>query len=687
MPPSITEACKKRKRRAKVYNFHGFVDSSGTINPSGSFRDNIRTFLQECAEPEDYSVAGMPVWSTLLLIQTNNLVLPFYTIEENVHFSPNPFCDHCRCTGWGDNFVCKRKYHVIIPVDGDWNRRLEDGVLDLHTHLLHGLIHCNGFGHLLCINGIEGGSKILCGRELVDLWDRFCSFLGARKISVEDVSKKRSMDLRLLYGVAYGHPWFGRWGYKFCRGSFGVAEYNYSGAIEILSSLELDQIIHDLKNKEMHQIINYYRNLSETQLITLRDLLRFMLTVKSCPCAQKKHILPAKANDSYPASKSSARLADMQNKVVVKQKSVRFRKFSSLVSTLDSRWPIRRLQYAAEVIVNQLKEKKADKLSHGGMTRQEVRDAARMFIGDTGLLDYVLKSMNNVIVGRHVVRRAVNPTTKILEYSIDEHGTGDRVSGMKALEIAENIPAPPMVPGADMYSDLGHLYMKVLLNYPESEVVELATQTILDTKHFVKEWPFRDQDDQILRFVCQVMPSVIEYEGRMDKELPVGEIVMLPLHATVGELKAAAEDAMRDSYCVVEKFVVRDIDGMEDLDDSELLFGIIESGSELVMRGSGMDLNGQLRYERGPDNWKVRCECGAKDDDGERMVACDMCEVWQHTRCNGIEDSGAVPPLFVCVGCCDSLIQSRPEAVVENEENCDDLLMVPASEYVAEFLF
>ena len=28
-------------------------------------------------------------------------------------------------------------------------------ILDLHTHLLHGVLHCNGFGHLLCVNGRE----------------------------------------------------------------------------------------------------------------------------------------------------------------------------------------------------------------------------------------------------------------------------------------------------------------------------------------------------------------------------------------------------------------------------------------------------------------------------------------------------------------------------------------------------
>ncbi|GMY32865.1 PHD finger protein MALE MEIOCYTE DEATH 1, partial [Fagus crenata] len=104
------------------------------------------------------------------------------------------------------------------------------------------------------------------------------------KITVEDVSKKRSMDLRLLYGVAYGHSWFGKWGYKFCRGSFGVAEYNYNKAIEILSSLELDQIIQDFSNtdqcRDIKQIIRHCRNMSETQLVTIKDLLRFMLTVK-----------------------------------------------------------------------------------------------------------------------------------------------------------------------------------------------------------------------------------------------------------------------------------------------------------------------------------------------------------------------------------------------------------------------
>lgn len=82
--------------------------------------------------------------------------------------------------GWSNHFLSKRKYHLIIPADDEWNKPLVDDVMDIQTHLLHGLIHCNGFGHLLCINGIEGGSKYLCGREIMDLWDRICTNLQTR---------------------------------------------------------------------------------------------------------------------------------------------------------------------------------------------------------------------------------------------------------------------------------------------------------------------------------------------------------------------------------------------------------------------------------------------------------------------------------------------------------------------------
>lgn len=97
---------------------------------------------------------------------------------------------------------------------------------------------------------------------------------------------------------------------------------------------------------------------------------------------------------------------------------------------------------AAEVIVDALKEHKSE-FGHGGMTRQDLRDAARMHIGDTGLLYYVLKSMNNVIVGNHIVRHAIN-TSRILKYTIDEVDNG--VKGPEAeLEIHQK-PLPDALP-------------------------------------------------------------------------------------------------------------------------------------------------------------------------------------------------------------------------------------------------
>lgn len=61
-----------------------------------------------------------------------------------------------------------------------------------------------------------------------------------------------------------------------------------------------------------------------------------------------------------------------------------------------------------------------------------------------------------------------------------------------------------------------------------------------------------------------------------------------------------------------------------------------------------MDFGTELKYESGVDNWTVRCKCVAQYDDGERIVACDICEIWHHSRCSGIEDAEALPPLFLC---------------------------------------
>lgn len=502
------------------------------------------------------------------------------------------------------------------------------------------------------------------------------SCLFRRKITVEDVSKKRSMDLRLLHGVAYGHPWFGRWGYRFCNGSFGVTQPKYEKAVDILSSLELDRITHNFTtgslDRDLKQIIRYYRDLSETKLITLRDLLKFMLTIKSrsIPFQRKS------ACSNIASTTSSSSCSKPVTKSFAKEKREKCRKFSDVAAGLNSRWPVRRMKYVADVVVDALKEKKvANQGFNCGMTRQEARDAARLQIGDTGLIDYVLKSMNNVVVKGLVVCRNVNRSTGILEYTIEEMGNDshDNDTEKEVEAVHKSLPPPAFSLGTDVYKDIDFFYSKVLMGNPVTQRIGLAAQTILDTKHFKKEWPFKDEEDELLRFICQMVLNFRDSESDLSRrEFPHGEIIMLPLHSTFGDLKSEVENAMRDTYCGTESFVVSEIEGMEGIEDSEVLFGLLESGSEIRVKGfvmdSGLSSISELKYESGVDNWIVRCRCGAMDDDGERMVACDICEIWQHTRCCGLEDSDVVPPLFLCAGCCASLVPSVADSSLVFEE-------------------
>ncbi|KAF2480166.1 hypothetical protein BDY17DRAFT_303351 [Neohortaea acidophila] len=41
----------------------------------------------------------------------------------------------------------------------------------------------------------------------------------------------------------------------------------------------------------------------------------------------------------------------------------------------------------------------------------------------------------------------------------------------------------------------------------------------------------------------------------------------------------------------------------------------------------------KANFAKGEENDSVRCVCGAVEDDGEDMIACDECGVWQHTTC------------------------------------------------------
>ncbi|CAM8950343.1 unnamed protein product [Rhodiola kirilowii] len=133
-------------------------------------------------------------WQILFSLQPHHpVLLSVHVVEEDATRSRSDvYCDHCRVVGWSGNPVCCKRYHFIIradtgsveeyqkPCSGCGNmlhlldarckicntlvssEDLEDWVFDQlgdSTHLLHGVVHSNGYGHLLTVNGREGGSN------------------------------------------------------------------------------------------------------------------------------------------------------------------------------------------------------------------------------------------------------------------------------------------------------------------------------------------------------------------------------------------------------------------------------------------------------------------------------------------------------------------------------------------------
>ncbi|CAM6099164.1 unnamed protein product [Calypogeia fissa] len=675
------DRARKRRRGERLFGIHTFGDPGCPSDYDRPFRDNIKAFLDECAEPELYNIEGMPAWS--IALEESDIHGPqvsLLVIEEGMRDSLHPHCDHCRCIGWSHHPVSNKRYHFIIPAPELDDRPLGQAgliggkvcpncndqippslfscqscgeeavlgsILDLQSHLLHGVLHCNGFGHLLRINGREKGSKMASGREIMDLWDRMCAMLRARKVSVEDVAKKRTLEFRLLHSVAYGECWYGRWGYKFGQGSFGITQQMYVKAIEAIRGMPINVMVQHFEevDQDVLAIVAMYQRISGPQALqTVGDLIRFMMELKAR--------LPLHPASSKSFSKSSKELEKKSSCVNINN--------GTSAADMPCRWSVKRLDLATQVIVEALKscEKK-------WMPRQDVRDAARVYIGDTGLLDFVLKSLGNRVVGGYVVRRAVNPVTKVLEYSLED--VNSCTANLNPTDRCQ--PAEPVceVGRAEVLRDIVYIYKHVLESYKPARrgirsaltAIPTAARIVLDTKQFIKdyrgeitrkcannEWDM--DDDEMLRVMCTVVLK--DNDPSRNRSSPPAELVVLPPHATVGDLKQEAQRAFRETYQIMHSFTVHSIPHL-DGDDEDLLFGTIESGSTVVVEGSGIDMCSDWRYEGGNDRWIVDCPCGTKDDDGERMIACDVCEVWQHTRCGGISDLDAIPVRFLCHRC------------------------------------
>ncbi|KAK9167817.1 hypothetical protein Scep_003008 [Stephania cephalantha] len=654
---------------ADLHDFMKFPDVETEVPDQrlrGFFRGNVRSFLTKHGRyPAPCSLfPHLMIWQVLLRIGdlvddkdgSSPAVVTLDVIEEDVTKSRSIYCDQCRVIGWSNHPVCGKRYHFIIQrdsnsIDGNprsctrcgyllqvsdyrcksceyaatsddidlWLRqRIEDT-----THLLHGVVHMNGYGHLLRVNGKEGGSKFLSGCDIMNFWDRLCNTLGVRKISVMDISKKYGLDYRILHAVTNGHPWYGDWGFEFGAGSFALTLDAYKQAIDTLSNMQLSHFFEARGPRtKLQDVINFYQSLSEYKLSTLKDL--FVFLMKLIPEAHKSSNFGIRKLDSG----SLAICPWTRNDIERVEQSI----IKVLLAVGSSCW----------VSWRALKG-----------TLHKVASAE--------LIDHCLRELGGKSVPSGTVISRCNASTNSMEYRLDSSKSIAGYGGSAILSC--NRPSE-----FHLLQDLKFLYDSLLnphtmVNYRSTAARELlvnAAMKLLDCKQFVKEYKFvhgAGGDGSVLRFLVNLELS----DQPKDFTFPPPELVILPPNATLADFKIEAAKAFQEVYVLFKRLVVDGVVGfgkfVEDR-QAKLLFGL---DAAIDVRGRCLGIYGMERFkmERGIDNWTVICACGAKDDDGERMMACDSCGTWQHTRCAGIDDLDDVPESVICASCSDGHVTVR----------------------------
>ncbi|PON57483.1 Zinc finger, FYVE/PHD-type [Parasponia andersonii] len=683
-------SCKKRKKGERVFRFKSFGEHGYPVEFVSAFRENVKALL-EFGHLESNLGTEMPCWSFQLEVNHQPLVhVLLFVIEEPIGATVNYPCRQCQYVGWGQHMICNKKYHFLLPskdsllaaclnckgngsdqVVGDSGNCSKSNIfVESQGHVMHGVFHSNGFGHLLCVNGLETGSD-LAGCHVLEFWDRLCTGLRVRKVSLCDISQKKGMDLRLVHGVAYGESWFGRWGYKFGRGTYSVTQNMYQRALEALRGMPLNFLIHYLcpSNRDLPLIFSKYQTLSDQSLTTLGDLFHFMLELKS-------HLPNDTSNmESYNPG--------------------------ILVET-SCRWSPKRVEMATRVIVEALK-----RAQFRWVSRQQVRDAARNYIGDTGLLDFVLKSLGNQIVGNYLVRRSLNPVTKVLEYCLEDisnvfhnhrhEGNNFIVNGSKIKYSRYKITRFQLI------KDIFFLYKCILKDHNLISsnggnilsAIPVAVRIVLDSKYLIKEY-HGDFPAKLelglegnLNLYCTLVLKNSQRNDHYDEGnwvnsvnkpmlLPPYEFMTVKNNATVDEMKLEVERNFKEIYWGLRDLVVDSIRNFISKGTNLALGVVSEIGQKLVFEGSIRNKDHNYNNDNnditnhtclygsyGSSNSNdinvnkesvMDCPCGAKDDDGERRVACDICETWQHTRCVGIQNSEDVPHVFICGRCEQEII-------------------------------
>ncbi|XP_042025133.1 PHD finger protein At1g33420-like isoform X1 [Salvia splendens] len=665
-----TKRLVKRRVTADLSDFLTFPSAGDLESPAAArpFRTTVRAFLTQHAilPPPSSLFPHLLTWQILFRVgdlavdDGGPAIVCLDVVEEDVARSRSVYCDQCRVVGWSSNPVSGKRYHFIIKADGNsiagYNKTcagcgdalhmtdsrckscnhvmttedVEDWMyqqLDNTTHLLHGVIHANGYGHLLRVNGREGGSRLLSGRHIMNFWDRLCKLLGVRKVSVMDVSKKNCLEFRLLHAVVNGHPWYGDWGYHFGAGSFSLNLDDYKMAIENLSSLPLSlfQAQGRKARTRLQDLISFYQSISERELVNIRDLFSFLMGM------------------IHDRRQFSAREDESPRK-----------KLKTSYSRALCSWTIDDVRRVEEAMFKVLRA-----VSGSTWVSWRALKGAVCRVGSPELLDYCLKELKGkqAATGMVVAARCISDTGA-MEYRL-EPGS----ASIPASTCLNTFPMANQPSHERLVGDLKYFYDCLLqpeamvLHVPvaKRDVAVSSVMKILDCKQFVKDYLpghfLPVSKENTVQVLCEV--DLMEQPEEYKNHNPPPELLVLSPDATIADLKVEAMKAFQDVYLMMRRFQAEEVVGYGGVDESTQIRLLLGSMESVRIRGKFHGKNGLSRYrmERGLERWIVDCLCGAKDDDGERMLACDVCGIWQHTRCSGIPDSDGAPVKFCCHRC------------------------------------
>ncbi|KAJ6349640.1 hypothetical protein OIU77_007092 [Salix suchowensis] len=482
-------------------------------------------------------------------------------------------------------------------------------------------------------------SLLISSNYSCELNQLFCLFPCInRKVSVMDVSKKYGLEYRLLHAITKGHSWYGDWGYEFGAGSFGLTVHAYKSAVEALYSLPLSIFLSEGQKLQTRllDIIKFYQSLSDQELVNIRDLFCYLTSL------------------IHDAHKSPSRADDFSCK-----------KRCIYASGISSSWSRSDIEHVEEAMFRVLRA-----VSGSNWVSWRALRGAVCKVAPPELLDHCLKEIGGKFAADGmIVRSRCNPSSGSLEYRLEP---GNPSPNRPATIGSPVITCPSE---GNLIQDLRFLYDNMLhpqtmMSYgPEatSDAISSARK-LLDCKQFMKDYnkceTASPPNPPTICLSCEV--EIADQPEENVPDLPP-EIIVLPSNATVFDLKLEATRAFQDVYLMFRRFHAEELLGYSGVDDSTQVKLLIGSTESVRVRGRCMGKNGlgKFRMERGTERWTVDCCCGAKDDDGERMLACDVCGVWQHTRCSGIPDSDPVPAKFVCLRCRGVSLVTKPGSVVK----------------------